>query len=179
MMDKQLQGRRSKALGDIFEIRIGHALDRYEAEGIAMIQKTPEPFKVIRSIGKGRFEGYFEKKGQPDFKGCLCDGSAIIFEAKHTDSDRILQTAVTDTQEKYFNQYEKMGARCYVMVSIGLRNFYRVPWDVWKDMSALFGHKYMNEKELKPYQLSEICGWIRILDGIEIGKGEPDESTED
>ncbi|MBO5610609.1 MAG: Holliday junction resolvase RecU [Eubacterium sp.] len=176
-LDRHIQGRRSRAFGEIFETRIGHALDRYADLDVACIQKTPEPFRVIRNIGNGRFEGFYEKKGQPDFKGCLCDGTAIVFEAKHTDSDRIQQSVVTDMQTFYFNKYEKLGARCYVMVSLGLSTFYRVPWDVWKGMKEKFGHKYMNADDLQLYKLKETNGFIQLLEGIEL-KGEDNEDTE-
>ena len=175
---RQIQGRRNKAFGDIFERRIEHALTRYEGLNVACIQKTPEAMKVLRPLGNGHFECVFEKKCQPDFKGSLCDGTAIVFEAKHTDTDRIRQEVVTETQTKFFRTYSRHGARCYVMVSMGLASFYRVPWDVWEHMKELFGHKYMDAKDLKPYRVSESEGIIRILDGIEL-KGDYDEDTKD
>ena len=176
--NRQYQGRRSKALGDIFETRIGHALDRYQQLGIACIQKTPEPFKVIQRLEGGRFLGYFEEKSQPDFKGVLCDGSTIIFEAKHTEQDRIHQSAVTKRQEEYFEAYQNLGARCYVMVSMGLQSFYRIPWDVWKEMKQRFGHKYMTPEEMKEFRLKEINGRIQLLDGIELREEIENETTE-
>lgn len=54
------------------------------------------------------------------------------------------------------------------MVSMGLRNFYRVPWDVWKRMKELYGRKYMKEEDLKPYQLQERQCTILILEGVEL-----------
>lgn len=91
-----------------------------------------------------------------------------MFEAKHTDSDRINQNVVTDTQWKSLDIYEKFGAHCYVMVSVGLMKFYRVPWDVWKKMKELFGHKFMTEQELDPYRLQEKQCTILILEGVEL-----------
>ena len=91
-----------------------------------------------------------------------------MFEAKHTDSDRMRQGVVTDTQWESLDLYEKFGAHCYVMVSMGLRNFYRVPWDVWKRMKELYGRKYMKEEDLKPYQLQERQCTILILEGVEL-----------
>ena len=91
-----------------------------------------------------------------------------MFEAKHTDSDRINQNVVTDTQWKNLDIYEKFGAQCYVMVSMGLKKFYRVPWDIWKIMKELFGHKFMTEKELEPYRLREKQCTILILEGVEL-----------
>ena len=61
-----------------------------------------------------------------------------------------------------------MGAECCVMVSLGLTRFYRVPWNIWSSMKELFGHKYMSEEELKPYQLKKSGPFVHILDGLEI-----------
>lgn len=176
--NKQWQGRKSKAMGEIFEKRIEHALNLYDSLNVAYIQKTPEPFRVIRRIGDGRFEGYFEKKGQPDFKGVLKDGSTIIFEAKHTDSDRILQSVVTETQADFFDKYQNMGARCYVMVSLGLSSFYRIPWHIWKDMKSYAGHKYLNAEDMAEFKLAESSGIIQILEGIKLKECENNDFSE-
>lgn len=122
----------------------------------------------------GTVKGYYEKKGQPDYKGILCDGTGIMFEAKHTDGDRIRQNVVTDTQWESLDIYEKFGAHCYVMVSLGLTKFYRVPWATWKKMKELFCHKFMTEQELEPYRLQEKQCTILILEGVEL----KDENTE-
>ena len=60
------------------------------------------------------------------------------------------------------------------MVSMGLVKFYRVPWDTWKRMKELFGHKFMTEQELEPYRLQERDCTILILEGVEL----KDENTE-
>ena len=148
----------------------------YKAQIIGRnIEKTPEPFHITGKDMNGVVRGYYEKKGQPDYKGILCDGTGIIFEAKHTDSDRIKQSVITDTQWENLDIYEKFGAHCYVMVSLGLRSFFRVPWSAWKRMKELFGHKYMNESELEAYRISQSQCIILILEGIEL----KDENTKD
>lgn len=171
---KQIIGRRSKASGETFERWISNACEFYLREGWAHIEKTPEPFHITGKDQSGVVRGYYEKQGQPDYKGILCDGTGIMFEAKHTDSDRISQSVITDTQWKSLDIYEKFGAHCYVMVSMGLQKFYRVPWDIWKRMKELFGHKYMNESELEPYRIRERQCTILILEGVEL----KDEDTE-
>lgn len=124
---RQLVGRRSKASGETFERWISNACEFYLQNGWAHIEKTPEPFHITGKDRDGTVKGYYEKKGQPDYKGILCDGTGIMFEAKHTDGDRIRQNVVTDTQWESLDIYEKFGAHCYVMVSLGLTKFYRVP----------------------------------------------------
>lgn len=167
-LKRQIIGRRSKVSGETFELWLSNACEFYLSKGLAHIEKTPEPFHITGKDSRGTVRGYYEKKGQPDYKGILCDGTGIMFEAKHTDSDRICQNVVTDTQWKSLDIYERFGAYCFVMVSLGLERFYRVPWNVWKHMKELFGHKYMNEQELLPYQLLERQQTILILEGVEL-----------
>lgn len=165
---KQIIGRRSKAAGETFERWISSACDFYLRNGWAHIEKTPEPFHITGKDRNGVVTGYYEKKGQPDYKGILCDGTGIMFEAKHTDSDRINQSVVTDKQWENLDIYEKFGAHCYVMVSLGLTKFYRIPWDIWKRMKELFGHKFMTEQELEKFRLREKQCTILILEGVEL-----------
>ena len=165
---RQLIGRRSKVAGETFERYITNACEFYLRNDWAHIEKTPEPFHITGKEKNGVVRGYYEKKGQPDYKGVLCDGTGIMFEAKHTDSDRINQNVVTDTQWKSLDIYEQFGAHCYVMVSLGLVKFYRVPWKIWKQMKERFGHKFMTEQELEPYRLPERQCTILILEGVEL-----------
>jgi recombination protein U len=70
----------------------------------------------------------------------------------------------------------KHGAMCFLVVSIGFEKFYRVPWVVFRDMKKIYGHKYMNEVELEPYQVTYKNGILRFLDGVELkGKENDDE----
>ena len=164
----QIIGRNSKKSGETFERWISTACKFYLNEGLAHIEKTPEPFHITGKDTKGVVRGYYEKKGQPDYKGILCDGTGIMFEAKHTDADRIKQSVITDTQWENLDIYERFGAHCYVMVSIGLESFFRVPWSVWKNMKELFGHKYMNETELEAHRIGQDQCTILLLEGIEL-----------
>lgn len=165
---RQMIGRKNKAAGEIFEKYLTSACEFYQKNKFAYIEKTPEPFHITGKDKNGIVYGYYEKKGQPDYKGILCDGTGIMFEAKHTDTGRINQNVVTDTQWRSLDIYEKFGAHCYVMVSLGLTEFYRVPWEIWKKMKELFNHKFMTEKELKPYKLVNRLYTILILEGIEL-----------
>ncbi len=171
---RQLVGKRSRASGAAFEHLLSAACGFYLQNGWAYIEKTPEPFHITGKDGNGTVRGYYEKKGQPDYKGVLCDGTGIMFEAKHTDSDRINQNVITDAQWESLDIYERFGAHCYVMVSLGLVRFYRVPWEIWKQMKTLFGHKFMTGQELEPYRLREERCTILILEGVVL----KDEDTE-
>lgn len=145
MTAKELSLKNSKArnAGTSFEELIERSCEYYEKEGIAMIEKTPEPMRTLRSLGRGRYEAVYTKQAQPDYKGTLCGGKAIVFEAKHTDTDRIKRSVISDEQEKCLNAYEQMGAECFVLVSFFFVKFYRIPWYIFRDMKDYFGRKHI------------------------------------
>lgn len=163
---RQWQGAVSKAMGEAFENYITAACMYYRVKKLAVIEKTPEPMRVIKNIGQGKFIAHFEKQAQPDYKGCLHDGKAIVFEAKHTDKDYIDQSRLTDEQTSSLERYGNMGAWCFVLVSIKMQNFYRVPWKVWKDMKNLYKRKYMTAEDLEEYRVPMASGMIMILDEV-------------
>jgi len=157
-------GKRSKAAGKHFEDQMETACIHYWANGKAHIEKTPEPYKVIRSMGEGKFLCVIEKDGQPDFKGVLEGGRAVIFEAKHTDSERIMQDVILLHQWESLDSHEQMGALCFVMVSLLYHGVYRVPWQDWKNMKQLNGHKFATAEELEKYKVGFHNGVHLFLD---------------
>ena len=167
----QAVNRRNRAAGALFETWIQAACDYYWSQGYACIEKTPEPLRPIQPYGdrsRGQFIACFVKQAQPDFKGTLCDGSCVLFDAKHTEKNQIRQNAVTEMQWETFDKYAFMGAKCFVVVSIRLESFYRVPWSDWKQMKKLFGHKYMSLEELETYKVPERNYTILFLEGVEL-----------
>lgn len=158
------QGKRNRALGLNFEKIVTEACEHYKSLGIAYIEKTPEPMKIIGVVNRkmGHFKAVFEKAAQPDYKGTLAGGRAIAFEAKHTESDRIKQEAITEEQWKALSTHEAMGALCFVVVCLGGK-YYRVPWTKWMTMKEDCGHKYMNADDLHPYLLGALPGRLRFL----------------
>lgn len=153
MQSNRQKGAINKRNGATFEKIIQTACKAYTFKGVAFIEKTPEPFHIVKR--DKMVHGFYEKTAQPDFKGVLKGGRCIVFEAKHTNTDRIKQDVVTPTQWQSLDMYERFDAECFVLVSIKFRHFYKVPWNIWKQMKELFGHKYMNEEELMPYILKE------------------------
>lgn len=157
----QLKGKRNRAEGKAFEDRLDEAFAYYAKTGYALIDKTPEPFKIIRRLEDTRFIGCFQKKAQPDYKGTIKGGRSVVFEAKYTSTDRIAQDRVSNAQATYLNQAEALGARCFVIVGFRSGKAYKVPWHIWRDMKEHFGHKYLTEKEMQIY---EIAGsWNSLL----------------
>lgn len=156
---------RSRQMGAAFEELVDRSCDYYEEQGIAKIEKTPEPMKVLANLGGGLFKAVFTKQAQPDYKGTLYGGRCIVFDAKHTDTDRIKRSAITEEQEKCLDAHEKMGAECFVLVSFGFEKFYRILWGVFKDMKSYFGHQYISrdDERLKTYEVKCVSGTLRFL----------------
>ncbi len=145
-------GAKNRAQGEALEEQILIACGFYRAMGLAAIDKTPEPMKVLQRLEEGRFVCCFQKKAQPDFQGTLSSGRSVLFDAKSTRTGRIEQSEVTDKQWEYLDNHEKMNALCFVLVSFG-DVYATVPWADWKNMKGLFGHKYMTREEDAPYRV--------------------------
>lgn len=160
-----IQGRQNRAQGLAFEEIVSDTCEHYRLMGLAHIEKTPEPMKVIGVINRkmGHFKAVFEKAAQPDYKGTMQGGRSVVFDAKSTETDRIQQKAVTPEQWEALDLHEEMGAWCFILVSLGWK-YYRVPWDKWKTMKEDCGHKYMNAADLTPYELAAWPAPLRFLE---------------
>lgn len=142
----------------------------YGQKGIAVIEKTPEPMKPIgRPNSYGQFMACFTKKAQPDYKGTLRGGKAIVFEAKHTDSDRIARSVISEEQEKQLNRHSRLGAVCFVLLSFGTDEYFRVPWALFRDMQDYVHRKYLMPDDIREYQIRYSMGTLLFLEGLEGG----------
>lgn len=163
---EQIQGHRSRSIGKHFEEIIEMACWNYRDTGVAIIEKTPEPMKVLGKSNKGRFQACFIKKAQPDFKGCIAGGKAIVFEAKATEKERIRKNVITAEQFGYLEDYWKMGAEAFVLVSFCLERYYRVPWGIWREMETFYERKYLTEADLKDCRVSYKNCCLNFLEKI-------------
>lgn len=161
--EAQWRGRVNKAQGAHFERLIEQSCRYYKETGTAVIEKTPEPFHITRSLGGGKFQGNFSKAAQPDFKGVLRGGRMIAFEAKHSADDRIHQSRVTAEQAAALDSYEKAGAVCFVFVSLKMQKFFLIPWLAWESMKKWTGRKYATAEEMKEWRVRFDGQKIRFL----------------
>lgn len=163
---QQWRGKVSRAKGKAFEERLDASFAYYSEKGFADIEKTPEPMRVVKRLDYGgQFIAVFEKKAQPDYKGTLKGGRAVMFEAKYTDTEEMKQNRVNEEQTKYLDRQYELGARCYVIVGFSSGEVYRIPWGVWKNMKSIYGRKYVKETDIQQYKVKP--GWnttLMILD---------------
>ena len=166
-VDLSYKNRMHRMAGEHFENIIAASLSWYEDRGVACIEKTPEPMKPLGAPDRqGRFLACYTKVGQPDFKGTLAGGRSVVFEAKHTDDDRIKYDRLTDEQVEKLNMHHELGALAFVLVSFGLQDFYRIPWEVWRDMKKIYGRKYIKQEEVEQYRVKYMSGVLKLLEDV-------------
>lgn len=158
------RGRKANKSGEYFEALISVTCNFYKRIGVADIQKTPEPMRVIRPLNSTRntFEAHFVKQAQPDFKGVINGGRAILFEAKRTTTTSIAQSRITEEQAMNLNSASELGALCFVLVEMD-RKFYAVPWQTWEDMQTIYQKKSLNQKDLEVFEVPFKNGIIEFL----------------
>ena len=127
MADRALTGLKNKNAGAYFEKMILASCRHYLDLRIAKIDKAHEPMKVIKSMQRGQYIACFTSKSEPDFKGTLANGRSIVFEAKHTDLDRMAFDRLQENQLNALMQHQMMGAVAFVLCSFGFEKFYRLP----------------------------------------------------
>lgn len=163
---RAVRNKRSRDRGKEFENMIETACEYYSLRNYAEIEKTPEARQVIGRTGdrKSQMICVNAKKSQPDFKGTIGGGRSVVFEAKHTDDDRILQSRVTETQVENLVKHDKLGALVFVLVSFGMRRFYRIPLCEWLHMKELYGRKYITPDDVSAFEVRTAEGVLRFLE---------------
>lgn len=121
-------GNRGMALEEIIKYSIEH----YEFMGEAIINKIPTEFIPIRNAYGKVTAVKVEHKSTVDFIGqykCI----PVAFEAKNTNTNRILYTVVQPHQADFLDKWHKQGCAAFVVVAFNrLQDFYRIPWWFWK-----------------------------------------------
>lgn len=149
---RALQGARSRAQGGQLEERIEASCTRLAEAGRADISKTPEPMRPVSQPNKtGQFRAVYTKKAEPDFKGVMLGGRAVMFEAKSTGTGRLNKDRVLPEQAKKLDSYEALGAHCFIFATFDGLRMYRIPWTVWRSMKQRYGRSYVTEPDLKEY----------------------------
>ena len=168
---QQYQNAVNNAQGHSFEDYIKRACALYAQQGRAEIEKTPEPMQPIKDLGGGKFIAHYTSTAQADFKGFLMGGVAVNFEAKYTDTGKMAQDRVTEDQAERLERANQYGAHAFVLCSFGAIGFYRVPWTVWRDLKAHFGHKYITPQEAERFKVRiGGPGVLLFLEGLEGSK---------
>lgn len=150
--------------GRSFEELIKKGCEYYARDGRAIISKVHEPYIVTRILQGGSFLGRFTGRAEPDFKGTICGGRAIAFEAKSTQKTRINRIALTNEQMRWLSAQYSIGALTYVCVNIQDK-FFMIPWTVWRDMRKIYKRHYLTAEDIPQYQV-QFNGTLKFLDYV-------------
>lgn len=167
---RQLQGKINRELGKSFEEQIETICEIYKLNKLAIIEKTPEPMKILKHIENGRFETVFVKSAQPDFKGTLKGGKTVVFDAKFTETNKITYQALSDFQREMLIDYQELGAMAFVLVGFADGSIYKIDINMWKNMKEIFGKKHIKQEELNELNLKSDFKKNGIVDFLEIIK---------
>lgn len=153
---RQLQGKINRELGKNFENTVDTICQVYEYNGLARIEKTPEPMKILKYLEQGRFEAVFEKDAQPDFKGTVKGGRTVVFDAKFTEADRIKYQVLSDHQRETLQKYSELGAMAFILVGFANGKIYKIDINEWINMKRDFGRLYITQEELDSLNDKEV-----------------------
>ena len=142
----------SSGRGRQFEKMIEGGAEYYRIKRRALVAKMPEPFRVLSKTRQGIATIRFTARAQPDFIGCVAGGRTIVFEAKHTDKERLYAKALTPTQAAALDTYHKRGAIAAVCAGIKDDNF-MIPWSVFAGMKKNFGRLYITVADVEPWRV--------------------------
>lgn len=159
---QQWQNSVNNAQGHIFEANIKTACEIYSGSGRADVEKTPEPFRVMKKHKDGTFTGRFTARAQPDFQGTLDGGRSIVFEAKYTTTDQLKRAILTGKQMEALENHARRGAVAAVCAGIQDKFFF-VPWALWRDMKEHYGRLYVTAAELEAFRV-RFTGAVLFLD---------------
>ena len=119
--------------GRPFEELLKVAHERYQAKGVACVHKVPTEFLPIRDAHGKIVSCKVEEKSCVDYLGRYYNVPVAV-EAKHTEEARIRFDRVEQHQADYMDDFCKNQAAVgLVDVSFGLRRFFAVPWQFWKE----------------------------------------------
>ena len=155
-VEKSVQGWKNKKEGASFEADVIRSCESYEKYKLAFIEKTPEPMKVIGKLSDRVFKAIYEKQAQPDFKGTLCGGRAICFDAKCTCTDKIALSMLTDEELRCLELHRELGAWAGVLMCFiqgNKRTYAMIPISIFMSAKALNGHKHWTVDEVSRWKV--------------------------
>ncbi|MEK8133135.1 Holliday junction resolvase RecU [Paenibacillus filicis] len=116
-----------------FEALIERSNERYDADGLAVVNKRPTPVHVTGKA-RGRVTGYFEKPSTVDFDGTLVGGRSVVFEAKQVKkANRFDLDNIHDHQVEYLAKCHQLGGIAFVLIEIVMsQTVYMLPYPTFK-----------------------------------------------
>ena len=141
--------------GSTLEDLINRTNEKYQENGLALIQKIPTPITPIKIDKDERHItlAYFDQKSTVDYIGVV-QGLPVCFDAKECAADTFALANIHEHQVTFMHSFEKQGGIAFFLIFFSHRNeFYYRPyvhllyfWDRAKEG----GRKSFRREELNP-----------------------------
>lgn len=141
--------------GSTLEDYINRTNEKYQEQGLALIQKIPTPITPVKIDKEQRHItlAYFEQRSTVDYIGAV-QGIPVCFDAKECNSDTFPMQNVHEHQVVFMENYEKQGGIAFLLIYYSARNeiYYMRFEEVKKfwNRSMAGGRKSFRMEELDP-----------------------------
>ena len=141
--------------GSTLEDLINRTNEKYQENGLALIQKIPTPITPIRIDKDERHitRAYFDQKSTVDYIGAG-QGLPVCFDAKECAADTFALANIHEHQVNFMENFEKQGGVAFFLLFFSHKNqFYYLPYAhlryFW-DRAKEGGRKSFRYDELNP-----------------------------
>ena len=141
--------------GSTLEDLINRTNEKYQENGLALIQKIPTPITPIRLDKDERHItlAYFDQKSTVDYIGAV-QGLPVCFDAKECAADTFALANIHEHQVTFMENFEKQGGVAFFLLFFSHKNqFYYLPYAhlryFW-DRAKEGGRKSFRYDELNP-----------------------------
>lgn len=155
----KLAGKRKQWNGQANESMLSFAFTTIARKFGDVVEKTPEPLRVIKTRPNGHVEAFFAARAQPDYKGALSTqcGRAFVAEAKSTERDALAFALVKRHQIAALQKYANAGAAAAIIATIKDETFL-VPLADWLALPERLGRKSARASDLAPWRWEYLRG---------------------
>ena len=161
--------------GSTLEEMINRTNEKYEENGLALIQKIPTPITPVKMDQDSRqiTLAYFDQKSTVDYIGAV-QGIPVCFDAKECAVDTFSLQNIHEHQVDFMAKFEKQGGIAFFLIFYSHKDiFYYLPYEMLKffwDRAQNGGRKSFRYEELNPaYVLPKKSGYlVPYLEGMKI-----------
>ena len=141
--------------GSTLEDMINRTNEKYEENGLALIQKIPTPITPVK-MDKNSHQitlAYFDQKSTVDYIGAV-QGIPVCFDAKECATDTFSLQNIHAPQVAFMEKFEKQGGIAFFLIFYTHKNvLYYLPYEMLKffwDRAQNGGRKSFRYEELNP-----------------------------
>lgn len=161
--------------GSTLEEMINRTNEKYDENGLALIQKIPTPITPVKMDSQKRqiTLAYFDQKSTVDYVGAV-QGIPVCFDAKECATETFSLQNIHAHQVSFMERFEKQGGIAFFLIFYSHKDvLYYLPYEMLKyfwNRAQNGGRKSFRYDELNPaYVLPKVNGYlVPYLEGLKI-----------